>query len=394
MAISLVATFYVARTLGPQNFGELSYAVSVITLVSFFAAIASSTVICRDLVRRPDRTSEIIGTGWIISLFGTLATILLVVIFVVLVPHDRLTTLVISILLVAQIFPTLQIGNNVLVARAETKHLSLMFLFIHLCVSVAKIAAMLLDQGVLFLASIMLAEQVLAATISLALYRIHVHRSILTWRFDSSYAQQLTLDSFPFLLITMSAAIAGRIDQVFLKHYFDVTTVGLYNVAVQLTEVWQVLPLTLLATLYPALVNAHTTERVYRARLAAFAGALFVYGFMAAGLTALLAPLIVPLIYGPAYLSSIPLLQVYSFSVIGTIMGLFITNILITENFRRVQALVGIVPMITNVALNILFIPQYGAIGAAWATVISYSLAPLVPFLFFSFRSRFLVLGS
>jgi Na+-driven multidrug efflux pump len=49
---------------------------------------------------------------------------------------------------------------------------------------------------------------------------------------------------------------------------------------------------------------------------------------------------------------------------------------------RRLQIVTGLVPMLTNVILNLWWIPLYGAEGAAWATVVSYLLAPAIPFLY------------
>jgi O-antigen/teichoic acid export membrane protein len=77
IGISLASTFYIARTLGPQNFGELNYALSIVNLLAFFGAIASSTVICRDLVRHHEQEKTILGTAWVLLLFSTISTIVL-----------------------------------------------------------------------------------------------------------------------------------------------------------------------------------------------------------------------------------------------------------------------------------------------------------------------------
>lgn len=65
-----------------------------------------------------------------------------------------------------------------------------------------------------------------------------------------------------------------------------------------------------------------------------------------------------------------------------------VTNILITENLRRVQLVTGLIPMFINIGLNFLWIPTYGAQGAAWATVASYSLAPLIPLIYYVWTKK------
>ena len=263
-----------------------------------------------------------------------------------------------------------------------------MQLAVHLCVSIAKIISMTFDQGVLVLACIMFAEQLALAIITLALYVRYTHRKVWDWTFDIDYARNLALDSIPFVFISMSIVVSGRIDQVFIKHFIDTTAVGLYSVAVQLTEIWQVVPQMLLATLFPALVNAHLAQNNYGKRILALVTLLGLYSFGISLATTLLAPVLVPLIYGVAFSASIPLLQIYTWSFFGTVAGFLITNVLVTENKRLIQVVVGVVPMVLNIILNLILIPQAGAAGAAWATVISYTLAPLIPFCFSSIRQQ------
>lgn len=390
MSVSLVTAFYIARTLGPKNFGELSYSISIISLLAFFGAIASSTVICRDLVRSPELQNKIIGTSWILSLLGTITSLVFVAVLVLALPHDQITMLVIAILCVAQIFTSFQVTQNVFFATANTKYISLSQLFTHICISSMKVIAMISGQGVLVLAVIMLFEQILSAAISLTLYVRLTKNNPLSWRWDQTYAKQIALDSVPFVLITMSSVVAGRIDQVFLKHYIDTVAVGIYNVAVQFTEIWQVFPQMFIAVLFPALVNAHISKTFYKKRVVTMAVLVVTYCISASLFTSILAPYLVPLIYGEAFVSSIPLLQIYTWSLLGTVIGFLITNVLVTENQRKIQIAVGLIPMFLNIALNLIWIPSNGAAGAAWATVISYSLAPIIPFFYKDIRTKFL----
>lgn len=386
MSVSLVTAFYIARTLGPKNFGELSYSISIISLLAFFGAIASSTVICRDLVRKPEAQNKIIGTSWFISLLGIIASLFFVFVITLAVPHDQITMTVIAILCVGQLFASFQVTQNVFFATANTKYISLSQLFIHICVSVMKVIAMINGQGVLVLAAIMLFEQILAAVISITLYVRFTKNNPLNWSWDPTYAKQIALDSIPFVLITMSSVVAGRIDQVFLKHYIDTVAVGIYNVAVQFTEIWQVLPQMFIAVLFPALVNAHVSKTFYKKRVVTMVVLVVTYCLSASLFTSILAPYLIPLIYGEAFVSSIPLLQIYTWSLLGTVIGFLITNVLVTENQRKIQIAVGLIPMFLNIGLNLIWIPSNGAAGAAWATVISYSIAPLIPFCFKAIR--------
>lgn len=388
IAVSLAAIFYIARTLGPQNFGELNYAISIVNLLAFFSAIASTSVICRDLVKNPEKERVILGTAWVLSMAGTLLTVVLAFVLLFFLPHEHITFYIVGLLCLAQICSPFTVAQTIFYAHAKTKQISLTQLGIHISVSIAKIVAMTFDQGVIVLAAIMFMEQLLMAGMMIILYTRHTNITITKWTFDSTYARTLALDSIPFVFISMSILVSGRIDQVFLKHFLDTAAVGYYSVAVQLTEIWQVVPQILLAALFPALVNAHLAQENYGKRILALLALLGLYSLGVSLATTVLAPLLVPLIYGVAFTASIPLVQIYTWSLFGTVAGFLITNVLVTENKRLVQVVVGVVPMILNIVLNIILIPKAGAAGAAWATVISYSLAPLIPFFFTSIRQQ------
>lgn len=388
MAVSLLAIFYIARALGPQNFGEISYVVSIIGVLAFLGAIASGNVIYRDIVKYPDRRDSLLGTSWVISSIASLFTITLVVAFIFIVPHDELTRNVALILCLAQFFNPFNIIQNTFYARTDTKKLSLAQFGIHIVTSLAKVIAMVSGHGVLVLAIVMVLEQILIATILSGLYIYSYKHTPLKWRFDFDYARQLVRDSLPFVIIASSAAISARIDQIFIKQMIDISSVGLYQAAVQMTELWQFIPGLILAALYPAIVNAKKSGANYKKRLYGIGSTFLIYGFSASLLTTFLAPILVPLIYGDSFIGSILILQIYCWSIAGTVLGFLMTHLLVTENLYRAQIVTGVFPMLLNVALNLLWIPTHGVIGAAWATVISYSLLPIIAGLYLRYTHR------
>lgn len=387
MAVSLIATFYIARTLGPQNFGEISYVISIIGVLGFLSAIASGNVLYRDIVRAHHNKNELLGTGWLVSLLASLFTITFVIVFIFAIPHDELTRNVALILCLAQFFTPFSIIQHTFYARTDTKKISLAQFIIHITISLAKIMAMASGNGVLILAVIMFLEQILVAATLSGLYIYTYKHTPLNWRFNFDYAKQLIKDSLPFVVVASSATISARIDQIIIKQFIDTTSVGLYQAAVQMTELWQFIPGLILTALYPAIVNAKNSSN-YKKRLYGIGGTFLIYGFLASLFTTILAPILIPLIYGPAFTGSILILQIYCWSIAGTVLGFLVMHILVTENLRKIQIVTGVLPMLINLGLNLIWIPQYGMAGAAWATVVSYSLAPLLPMLYLTTTRR------
>ena len=94
-------------------------------------------------------------------------------------------------------------------------------------------------------------------------------------------------------------------------------------------------------------------------------------GLVIGGAAVLLARPMMMLFYGPAYEAAVPPLQVLA----GGSMFVFCTWILhsaaIAINLDRRLVGTTAIGLVTNIALNVLFIPRWGITGAAWATVIA-----------------------
>lgn len=76
MAISFLATLYIARVIGPTNYGQLSYAISFVALFGFLATLGVDTIAYRDLVKYPEKRHAILGTALTIRIVaGVLAAL-------------------------------------------------------------------------------------------------------------------------------------------------------------------------------------------------------------------------------------------------------------------------------------------------------------------------------
>jgi O-antigen/teichoic acid export membrane protein len=70
MVVGLVVGIWVARYLGPEQFGLFSYALAFVTLFGTFATLGLDDIIVRDLVRSPDSRNSILGSACLLRLFG------------------------------------------------------------------------------------------------------------------------------------------------------------------------------------------------------------------------------------------------------------------------------------------------------------------------------------
>lgn len=387
MVVSFAATIYIARHLGPQNYGQLSYAVSFVGLFGFIATIGIDSILYRELIKTPEKSNELLGTGFLIRVSTGIIAALICSTLAFFLAADDVSKVLIFILSGTFIINAFQIINHTFQAKVQPKYPAIITLIIVVTLNILKILTLMFDKGVIYLASILLLESILYALFYVYIYKSKLGGFLSRWSYDASIARTLIRDSLPLLFTTAFALIYSRIDQVFIKHMIDVSSVGIYDAAVRLAEVWYIIPSILVTTFFPAIINAKkTSEKLYFARIKKLAILLLTLALSISLVVSVLAPYIMRALYGEAFSSGTLVLQIYVWATVGIFLGTLVTNYLIAENYRGLLFVTSLIPMIMNVALNLLWIPSYGIAGAAYATLVSYLCVPLSVVLFPSTR--------
>lgn len=390
MVISFITTAFVARALGPGNFGQLSYAISFVGIFSILAGLGIDNILYRDLIKYPDKKREFLGSALIIKLIAGTFAVLVITIFTFFIAENDVSKVLIFILSITFIFNGFQIINFEFQARINSKYPAIISFIVTLILNILKIIVIVCGKGVIYLAAILLLESILYAIFYWFAYEQKFVDKIFNWKFDKNITITLLKDSWPIIFSSAFALILNRIDQIFIKNMVDAHAVGIYDSAIRVAEAWYFIPNIIMIALFPAVVNAKiTSNKLYNERLKKMALFLFILATIIAIATSILAPFIIKILYGPAFIEGIKILQIYSWSLIGTFLGMLVMNYLITENFRKISFLINIIPMLTNIILNIIWIPKYGIVGSAYATLVSYSLGPISIILFKQTRLKF-----
>jgi len=195
--------------------------------------------------------------------------------------------------------------------------------------------------------------------------------------------QQLLRFALPMALSAVAGSLFLRIDQVMLHKMSGDRMLGPYVVAVQLTEQFGALPVALISSLFPVLAQAAGQEPLFRHYLGVSYRFLMATVFFAcAVVTPITAPL-VSLLYGKQFLSSASLINILVWSEAPLFLGVALTNALVAKNLQRYLPYSTAVGAVLNIGLNLVFIPRWGALGASWATLISYCVAAVLFYLVF-----------
>lgn len=392
MLIGFFITVFVTRYLGPENYGMLSYSLSFVGLFAFIAGLGLDQVLYRNLIKERTKEPELLGTSLVLRLGAGSLAALFAIISATIIGERGIMLWLIAIVSTAFIFQAFNVINYAFQARVQSKFPSIATFIVVTLLALLKLLTIYYSKGIYFFAMIYTVEPFLYAILFLYFYK-NQYGSPLKWKFSMGVAKPMLIASSPLILSTVFTSIYSRIDQVFIKHLIDVSSVGIYDAAVRVAELWYFIPAIFITSFFPSIVNSFTTDKnAYSRRILLLTAFLVGISLCVGIVTTLFSRFIMTLIFGTEFASGYMVLRLYVWSGVGVSIGSVLNHYLITEDLTRVILYISIVGMVINVVLNLILIPRYGISGAAIATLISYTVGPLSVFCFASSRTRLISL--
>lgn len=383
LAVSFLVSIYVARYLGPSNYGLLSYVISFVSLFSFITNLGLDQIFARELVRHPEKEKELLGTTFALKCIGGVTAFLSAILFAKYANNgDFFTVSLVFLIGLTSIFQPMQIIIGYYQSKATNKYPVLITLLVTILLSIFKIFVITQNKGLYYFAFVFVLEPVLYS-IFLAILFIRKEYSLFLWKFNTHVAASLFRDSWPLMLTAAFTVIYTRVDQIIIKHLLGQTSVGLYDVGVRIAEFWYFVPGILVTALYPALINAQKTNvRSYRRRLGYLFSFLIGISVLFALPLSIFSSKIMTFLYGAAYTASAHVLAIYVWAGVAVSLWVGVSQFLIVENSRYTIFVASLLSMSCNVLLNFVLVPRYGIEGAALATLFSYFLLPITVLFF------------
>ncbi len=383
MVITLFVGVYVARYLGPSNYGLLSYAISWVVLFSAIATLGLDKIVIRDLVRDEKKRDELLGTTFFLKITGSILLLGILAVAVRFTTNDNFTNLLIFVIALTTIFQSFNVINFYFQSRVLSKYVVYARMVSGISSAIIKLLLIYFKMGLMYFAAVMVVESVILA-IGLIITYTKQKLNISIRRPKFNLAKRLLRDSWPLMLSGIAISIYMRIDQVMIKEMLDTRAVGNYAVAVKLSEVWYFIPMAITGSLFPAIINAKKiSEKIYYGRLQKLYDLMTWLAIGIALLATFLANDIIRLLFGAQYQDAAGVLRIYIWASIAVFFGTAWSKWILVENGQKIIVYFHIVSMAVNIVLNVLMIKQYGIVGAAWATVISYSTGQLFALLLY-----------
>ncbi|CAI1596726.1 flippase [Serratia entomophila] len=366
----IFVSIYVARYLGPGQFGAINYLLATVAVLVPLAQLGADSIIFNRIARRRASGIRLMMASMRIRRRLFLLAALPLLVWQLLF-RDATEVVMLVLMLASAYFSVQDVYKIYYDATLKSKRNTI------------------INNAVLIL-SILLRLGLVHAELSLAWFAVPYIVSsaipylVRRWMFRrenraqiaaprrliKSYEKYLFSVGLPLAVSSLSIVIYTRIDQLMLGNMLGTQAVGWYSAATTLAQGWVFVPMAMITSLMPGIAGSRQPEeQAYRIRLLnlivlmiSLPVLLFFVWF---------AQPVIELLYGAEFQPSAAILAVCTLtSMFGALGTVSYRSIVLFSGYRFIALKMPIVAVI-NVVLNILLIPRYGLMGAAISTLFS-----------------------
>jgi PST family polysaccharide transporter len=393
MAIGLFVAAWVARYLGPDQYGLLNFSLALVVLVGVLANLGLQELIIRNIVKEPEKRDELLGTAFIIKAVGGVLVFFISILIAFLIrPDDSLTHMLIIIIAAGPIFQSFDVIEYYFKSQVEAKYSVIAKSISFFVINVLKVVLIIVEAPLIAFAFAVTADILLGSASLVAAYRLS-GKYIRKWKINLALAKEYLAEGYLLAISAIAVVIYMRIDQIMIGQLIGDKEVGVYSAAVKLSEVLYVIPLALMESTAPVLVKAYKENiKKYNSSLQKLFNLFTVIGLAIAMPTIFLSDWIVEIVFGGAYSNSSGIFAIHIWSIIFVGWVLLRHYVLIFEKIVYITMIATLFGAAANVIANYFLIPIYKGEGAAIATLISQIISSTFILIFFKKSKKLVVM--
>ena len=292
---------WIARYLGPDNFGQLNYATTFVLLFSAIGHLGLDAIVIRNIVHEPTKRNEILGSALLLKFIGSLVAMVLIIAAILLLrPNDRTTQMLVLVTAIGTLFQAFSTIDLWFQSQVQSIYSSCVRTFVLLFISGFKIYLNSSKAPLIVFAWAGAADIVTCSIGLIIAYKVNGF-SILQWNFSREAAKTLLKDSWPLMFSDILGLVYMRIDKIIIGEIAGITELGVYSVAAQIAETFYFVPVIVTSSLFPSIVEAkRQSEELFYSRLQRFYNLLAFLAYCVAIPTTCFAHWLVPLVFGNA----------------------------------------------------------------------------------------------
>jgi len=391
MLSQLLVAAMVARHLGASGYGILGAAIAWSTMLYPVAQIGLKRVLVTEIISTPQSIITTINRVLSLQAVASVGIFLGYALFRYLSSpgSDENSIFALACILTAfHLFSApIEFGRHVfesqarfdLIARANLAGIALG--------SVSRLSGIGMDMGVLWFAGTFAAQSV-ATSIVVSLSSLGKIKALAFRRNEdrdiSPSRKSLFRRGIPLVLSSVSVAAYMNVDLLMIKSIMGESEAGIYSVAVRMSAAMYFVPEIVTGLLLPGIVNAMRTgghEERKEIESAMRTSTLCAYLTLLAALV--FSSTLIQLLFGDEFEKSVGIFKIHAWSLLFVFLGSMRGKYLVALKREKVIFVATATGLVTNILLNLVFIPNLGSSGAAIATNMSAFVAGVLTTFFY-----------
>ncbi|WP_045460504.1 flippase [Vibrio hyugaensis] len=373
LILGVVLSGLIARHLGPDEFGELNYLISLLVIFIALTTVGLNRIVVRESASKASDSKGylggIVGSAITIRYIGSIIVFSFVIIATWLTDWDNFFYYV--IILISLFFTPIDVLEQILQGKGIFKLSSLARLASFLISSFFRIVCLYLELPIIYFIGLVSLEYLLSAIFIFYLYSLeskHWHKNK---TLNLSKVRSLFKESWPEMIAGLGAIMFMKSDMIMLYWLSDSVEAGIYAAASRISESWYFLPMAIVTATFPALVKEKDDGNIsaYINLLKYTICLLFYISIAVVIVITCFGDYVIELIYGNEYLLSGKVLLVHTWASVFFSLGIISGSWLVVEKKLKYNLYRNFIGLLVNCGLNLILIPIYGALGAAYAMV-------------------------
>ena len=351
--LSVFIGIWVARYLGPSDFGLMNFAIALSALFSPFIGLGISSIVLRELIKFPEKRNALSGTFfWITFSTGLISAILMNLLILFIRPNDFEAFLVVFVFSLGTILPAFDVVSLWFDSKTESNK-----------TVISRNAGLIFSYGlrILFIIGEFPLIYFIVASLMDSILRVFFYiyyyqkdkENVFNWKFDYPLAKKLISLSWPLIFSGAMIVIYMKIDQVMIGLMLNDYQLGLYSVSVKLTEMFYFIPGVIMISLLPSLIKSKKiSNSIYNSRLKKLFDFMTWFPFIFVMPIFLLSNPIVLLLYGEEYVLASSALAISIWAIIPVFVKVAVENYLLNENKTKIIFVSSLLGASSNIILN------------------------------------------
>lgn len=369
--LSILVTMFSARYLGPSGYGLINYAASIVAFVAPIMHLGLSSTLVQEVVNAPEKEGETMGTALTMSFTSSFFCILGVVAFTLVAnPGEKDTLIVCALYSVLLIFQSIDLLQYWFQAKLKSKYTSIIMLVAYAVTSIYKIVLLVTGKSIYWFALAQAIDYlVIAVGLMISYYKVGEEKLSFSW----AAVKRLFDKSKFYILSNLMITVFAQTDRIMLKIMCGDEATGFYSAAVTCATMASFVFAAIIDSFRPSIFEKKkdATKEEYEKSVAGLYSIIIYLSLIQCVAITLFAPWIIQILYGAEYAPTVSALQLTvwytTFSYVGSARNVWI----LAEGQQKHLWILNLAGAVMNVVLNFIFIPLWGILGAAFASLVT-----------------------